>query len=72
MTEKKNMTETELKDKKETTVSKISRFTKEQILSSARYADKRDLISALLDENIMYTLESVDKLIDGFMKGRVK
>lgn len=72
MTEKKNMIETELKDKKETTVSKIPRFTKEQIFSSARYADKRDLISALLDENIMYTLESVDKLIDGFMKGRVK
>lgn len=72
MTEKKNMPEAGMKAKKETEDLKpVSRFTREQILSSKRYADKRDLISALLEENKMYTLEMIDKLIDEFMKGRV-
>lgn len=47
-------------------------FTKEQILMSAKYHDQRDLVHALLDENKKYTMESVDKLIDEFMKGKVK
>lgn len=48
------------------------KFSKEQILTSARFANRRDLVDALLDENKNYTLETVDKLIDKYMKGRVK
>ena len=47
-------------------------FSKEQILASARFANRRDLVDALLDENESYTLETVDNLIQKYVKGRVK
>lgn len=46
-------------------------FDKQQILTSKRYRNKRDLVDALLDDNEKYTLETVDKLLDKFMKGKV-
>lgn len=46
-------------------------FSKEQILASNRYADRRDLVDALLN-NDSYTIDTVDKLIDEYMKGQVK
>ena len=46
-------------------------FSKEQILASDRYANRRDLVDALL-ENKSYTLETVDNLIEKYMKGQVK
>ena len=48
------------------------KFSKEQILASARYANRRDLMDALLDEKESYTLETVDNMIENYMKGRVK
>ena len=47
-------------------------FSKEQILASARFANRRDLVDALLDENKSYTIETVDKMIDDFKKGKVR
>lgn len=47
-------------------------FTKEQLLCSEKYSNKRDLVDALLDEKKSYTIETVDKMIDEFMKGKVK
>jgi hypothetical protein len=46
-------------------------FSKEQILASEKYANRRDLVDALLDESKKYTMEAVQKLIDGYMKGKV-
>ena len=46
-------------------------FTKEQA-ASKRYAKRRDLIMALLEHGKTYTLNEADRLIDGFMKGKVK
>ena len=46
-------------------------YTKEQLLASVKYANRRDLISALLDDGETYTLDKVDALIDKFMKGKV-
>lgn len=48
------------------------KFSRDQILSSARYAGRRDLMSALLDAGRKYTKREVDELIDKFMKGKVK
>ena len=48
------------------------KFSKEQILASARYANRRDLVDALLDENESYALETVDNMIEKYMKGQVK
>ena len=47
-------------------------FSKEQILASDRYENRRDLVDALLDTDKSYTLETVDNLIDKYMKGQVK
>lgn len=47
-------------------------FSKEQILASDRYANRRDLVDALLDEDKSYTMKTVDNLIEKYMKGQVK
>ena len=47
-------------------------FSKEQILASDRYENRRDLVDALLDTDKSYTLKTVDNLIDKYMKGQVK
>lgn len=48
------------------------KFSKEQILASARFANRRDLVDALLDEDKSYTLKTVDNLVEKYMKGQVK
>lgn len=47
-------------------------YTKEQLVASRRYADRRDLISALLEDGRSYTTDEVDALIKKYLKGKVK
>lgn len=47
-------------------------FTKEQILSSNKYSNRRDILEVLLENEKAYSFEEVDALIDKFMKGEVK
>ena len=47
-------------------------FSKEQILASSRFADRRDIVDALLDEDKTYSIDAVDKLIENYMKGQVE
>lgn len=47
-------------------------FTKDQVLSSKRYEDKKDAISVILEAGKSYSLTDVDALVDKFMKGKVK
>lgn len=49
-----------------------SKFTKEQILSSSKYARRRDLLNAVLEDGKLYTAKEADKAITDFMKGKVK
>lgn len=53
-------------------VKVVPKYTKGQILGSARFANRRDLVDALLDEDKKYTMETVDTVIEEFMKGKVK
>ena len=46
-------------------------FTKAQILASAKYGNSKDLVNALLDDGKTYTVESIDRKINQFMKGKV-
>lgn len=48
------------------------KFSKEQILASTRYANRRDLVDALLDKDKSYTFETVDNMIEKYKKGQVK
>lgn len=47
-------------------------YTREQIVSSQRYATRRDLVHALLEPGKGYTLAEVDARIEKFRKGAVK
>ncbi len=46
-------------------------FTKEQLLRSKRYVDRKDLLNALLDGSKLYSIDEADALIADFMKGKV-
>ena len=46
-------------------------YKKEQLVASKRYANRRDLIRALLEDGKAYTLNEVDGLIEQYMKGKV-
>lgn len=46
-------------------------FTKEQILASEKYADKKDILRVLLCDKGVYTEEQINSLLDKFMKGKV-
>ena len=47
-------------------------FPKERVLTFKRYADRRDLLSVLLEDGKEYTHDQIDGLIKDFMKGKVK
>ena len=69
-------------EKKETTsaepskmvneVHEVYKFTKEQFLGSDKYADKRDVLSVVLEDDKEYTFFETDKKIDDFLKKGVK
>lgn len=46
-------------------------FTRAQLAASKRYAQRRDLLHALLEDDRTYTTAEVDVLIERFMKGKV-
>ena len=46
-------------------------YTNEQLAASKRYANRRDLIRALLEDGKAYTLKEADALIEKYMKGKV-
>lgn len=46
--------------------------SKERVLTFRRYADRRDLLSVLLEDGKEYTFDQIDGLINDFMKGKVK
>lgn len=47
-------------------------FQKSGLLASKKYANRRDLLSVLLEDNKDYTLDEVDALLEKFLKGKVK
>lgn len=47
-------------------------YTKQSFLKSEKYKDKKDLISVLLNDNKSHTKTDVNRLIDSYLKRRVK
>ncbi|WP_413927454.1 hypothetical protein [Clostridioides sp. ES-S-0001-02] len=45
------------------------KFTKEQIVNSKKYVNRKDLLNAILEENELYSFSQVDDRINNFMKG---
>lgn len=50
----------------------VSKYSKEQLISSERYVKRRDLLGALLKDGKDYSVEEVDTLLENYMKGKVK
>lgn len=57
---------------KKVVIAEVNKFTKEQILSAKKYRNSVDLISAILEDEKIYSFEEVDTLINKYMKGSVK
>ena len=47
-------------------------YSKEQLSRSQKYANSKDLISALLNDGETYTLDQVHKLNANYKKGKVR
>lgn len=47
-------------------------YTKAQLLASKKYANRQDVLNALLEDGKTYTTDQVDALIEKYMKGQVK
>lgn len=56
---------------KEKEIEQISAYSKEQILTSKKYENRRDILGVLLADGNEYTFDDVDSLLDKFMKGKV-
>lgn len=64
---KKNILEIdEIKTKKE------PKFTKEQLIKSKMYRHQIDILKIVLEENKTYSISETDKLINDFLKRKVK
>ena len=56
---------------KKSEVEQETLFTKEQILASNKYANKKDVCNTVIPGDFYGTLNEVDILIENFMKGKV-
>ena len=47
------------------------KFTKEALVNSKRFRNERDIVSALLEDGVEYTVAEVEDAIMNYMKGKV-
>lgn len=47
------------------------KFSKSQLLAAKRFSGKRDILEALLSDGEEYTVETVEQMIEKYMKGKV-
>ena len=48
------------------------KYNKESLMNSRRYADSRDILEVVLEDQKMYTLDDTDKLISNFMRKEIR
>lgn len=68
MTEKKKAPEAAL----ENTEKVENKFSKEQLIVSERFRERRDILEALLENGELYTVKAVEEKMESYMKGKVK
>lgn len=59
-------------EKKEAIKTTESKYSKEQLLKSKRYSNRKDLLGVLLADENEYSFTEVDAEIEKFMKRGVK
>lgn len=50
----------------------VLKFSKKQFVESQRFAKRRDLVNALLDDNETYSIAEVELKITNFLSGKNK
>ena len=55
-----------------TTTKKKPKFSKDVLLNSKRFKDKKDLVSAVLKDGVEYTISDAERTIRDYLKGKVK
>lgn len=65
------MSETAEKTEKVLTKKEATKYQKESIVKSEKYKNRADILNVLLEDGKAYDLETVDKMIEKFMKGKV-
>ncbi len=50
----------------------VERFTKAQLLGSSRYGNRKDALSVLLEDGESYSHDEVAKILENFLKKKVK
>ena len=53
-------------------IKDISKYSKETISLSDRYAEYKDIINAELDDDNEYSMDEVDNIISDFLKREVR
>lgn len=48
------------------------KFSKDQVLASATFANRRDLLAVLLDSGKQYTVAEVERVMDGWLNKGVE
>ncbi|MEA4972377.1 MAG: hypothetical protein VB119_04280 [Candidatus Metalachnospira sp.] len=48
------------------------KFTKEKLCRSQKFADNRDILNALLEDNKEYTTDEAQETVNLFLKGGVR
>ncbi len=65
-----------VKKTNKTTASELEKveslFSKEQLLAAKRFQERKDIVNALLSPDKQYTVETVEQMIEKYMKGQVK
>jgi hypothetical protein len=59
------------KPDKQIASAKEATFTKQQLLESKTYVEKKDLLNALLVDGRSYSLAETEEILNGFLKGKV-
>lgn len=60
------------KDRNKAGAAGIVRYTKNQLIGSEKYRDRRDLLWALLEDEKVYSAAEAEEVMNQFMKGKVK
>lgn len=53
-----------------TKAPKVLKFTKKQFVNSRKFAKRKDLVNALLDEKKTYSIQEVEDKINDFLYGK--
>lgn len=62
------------KEKEITEITNVTekKFTKESLLNSKKYKNRKPILSVLLEDGKSYSVKEVDIIVDKYMKSEVK